>query len=157
MQMNSTTNRLLIRGIVCVYVLLFILAFVCSGYLLCGIIALKPIPLIGLLKYLLLIVLFMILGLNSIKAITLLPGHIDRFYHSTTNFKWLFLIALIISLSATLGLFDTALHQQVAVTNLQTGVLLVLGIFCFWSDALLAKVQLLRDVKENKVNDDQDQ
>jgi hypothetical protein len=149
----SATYHILIRGIAFVYLLLFMLAFVCSGYFLLDIVQLKPIPLIGLLKYLLLSVLFLILSRNAIKAFTLLPQHIGRFYRSTTNFKWLFLIAVIISVLAKLGLFDTALHRQVAVTNLQIGILLSLGIFCFRSDALLAKVQSVPDLEQDEIEE----
>ena len=151
--MISATSRALLRAIALLYLLLFITAFACSGYFLKGIVELKPIPLIGLLKYLLLCVLFLILAFNSIKAITLLPQHTDRFYRSTTNFKWLFLIALIISVLTKLGLFNTALHKQVAVTGLQTGILLILGIFCFWSDIFLAKILQKQDLKQNAEDD----
>jgi|GEM_PF-3580902 len=133
----STTNRILLRGIAMVYFLLFLIASACSGYFLKSVTNLTPIPLIGLLKYLLLCVLFMILTYHSIKSFSLLPHHITALYRSTTNFRWLFLIALIIAVAAKLGLFDTALQKQSAVTNLQIIILLISGIFCFWSDRIL--------------------
>lgn len=133
----SPVYRILLKGIALTYMLLFSIAFACSGYYLKEIVFLKPVPLIGLLKYLLLCVLFVILLFNTVKALTLSPQYLSKFYRSTMNFKWLFMIALIISVAAKLGLFDTALHQQVAVDYLQIGILLVLGIFCFWSDSIL--------------------
>jgi len=142
----STTYRILLRGIIMIYLLLFITALGCSGYLLKDIIQLKPIPLTGLLKYLLLCVLFLILAANAVKAFRLKPSHTGKFYRSTTNFKWLFTIAFVICLMAKLGLFHTALQKQALVTDLQTGILFVLAAFCFWSDALLGKVNTTDDV-----------
>ena len=140
MTLISPTNRILLRGIAVVYLLLFCIAFTCSAYYLKDVIALQPIPLIGLLKYLLLCVLFIILGFNALKAISLSPKHMVKLYRGTTNFKWLFMIATGISLLAKLGFFDTAVLKHAEVTNLQIGILLLMGIFCFWTDALLSKI-----------------
>ncbi|MET1057043.1 MAG: hypothetical protein ABWY16_17160 [Pedobacter sp.] len=141
MTLISSTDRILLRAIAITYILLFIMGLACSGYFLKEILALKPIPLIGLLKYLLLCVLFVILLVNCFKALSLKPQHLARFYQSTTNFRWLFMISLLISAAAKLSLFDTALHKQVAVSYLHIGILMVLGIFCFWSDGLLKKTE----------------
>ncbi|SEB13008.1 hypothetical protein [Pedobacter hartonius] len=146
----SSTYRVLLRGITMIYLLLFITAFACSGYLLKDLFQLKPVPLTGLLKYLLLCVLFLILAVNAIKALTLKPEHIGKFYRSTTNFKWLFTIAFIICLMAKLGFFHTALQKQAMVTDLQTGILFVLGIFCSWSDTVLVKMNAFEDVSASE-------
>jgi hypothetical protein len=133
-----------LRGIAVVYLLLFISGLAGAAYFLREILELKPIPMIGLLKYLLLCVLFIVLAINSIKAIGLKPQQISRLYKSTTNFKWLFTIAVLISLTAKLGFFNTPLQKQ-AVTYLQIGLLLVTAAFCFWSDVLLSKQDIPAD------------
>lgn len=145
----SPAYRILIRGIAIIYFILFVTALISSGYLLKGILGLKPVPMIGLLKYLLLCVLFIILGLNTLKVFSLSPQSITRFYRSTTNFKWLFSIAFGISVLAKMGIFNSALHQQAEVTDIQIAVLLLLGIFCFRSDRLLAKIVPFADQEES--------
>lgn len=115
-------QRFFLRVITAVYLLLFTGAFLSSGYLLLGVIAIKPILLIGLLKYLLLCILFVILGINALKALSLQNKAVWKLAESTKNFKWL---------------FNGAKTQVVQVTWLQVLILFTLGLFCFWSDHLL--------------------
>lgn len=154
MTLISPTYRTLLRGIALVYLVILVTALISSGYLLSETLSLKPIPLIGLLKYLLLCVLFLILGFNTIKVFALYPRSVTRFYHSTTNFKWLFTIAVVISVLAKLGIFDTALHKQRAVGDMQMMILFLLGIFCFWSDGILKKAVIIseqQDIKKDQL------
>lgn len=102
----------------------------------------KPIPMIGLLKYLLLTILFLILTGISIRAFPLKPANLHRLTQSTKNFKWLFAIAIIISIAAKLGLFDIASNKPVQVTFIQISILVALAVFCFWSDSVLKNEQL---------------
>jgi hypothetical protein len=145
--MDDPNLLFMLRGIITIYLLLFVTALTCSGYYLKGIILMRPIPMIGLLKYLLLCVLFVILAVNAVKAMTLKPRHIHRFSESTKNFKWLFTIAIVISLAAKTGFFHTALQKHAAVTDVQTGILLILAIFCFRSDAVLNKINSSAEVE----------
>lgn len=139
--MNETyvTHRLLLRLISCGYLLLFLTALFCSVYFLQGILLLKPIPIIGLSKYILLCILFTILSLNAARSLTLRKIHLKRFAVSTGNFKWLFAIGLVLALLAETGIFNLAGSMQVKVSYEQIGVLALLSVFCFWSDGLLRK------------------
>lgn len=141
-------QRFLLRVIAAVYLLLFTGAFLSSGYLLLGVIAIKPILLIGLLKYLLLCILFVILGINALKALSLQNKAVWKLAESTKNFKWLFTIAIVIVLFAKLGLFNGAKTQVVQVTWLQVLILFTLGLFCFWSDHLLQQQEPPTEGKE---------
>lgn len=130
------TPKILLRSIAAVYLLLFIGALLSSGYLLAYTIALKPILLIRLLQYLLLCVLFSILVLNCLKALTLKPEHLRKLATSTQNFKWLFSIATVICLAAWTGIFNNVNDtKRIEITIWQILVLIVLAIFCFWSDS----------------------
>ena len=129
--------RFLLRIIIAVYLLLFISGLLSSGYLLLRVIAEKPILLIGLLKYLLLCILFIILGINAVKAFSLETKAVGKLSESTKNFKWLFFIAIIIVLFAKSGLFDSTAQKPLQVSWIQTGILIALALFCFRSDQLL--------------------
>ncbi|HEY0175527.1 MAG TPA: hypothetical protein VGC08_04055 [Pedobacter sp.] len=133
----NQTSPIVLRGISLLYLLLFIAALVSSGYLLRQVVQLTPIPLIGLLKYSLLCVLFLILARDALKAFTLKPEYTRQLGKSTRNFKWLFTIAILIAIAARLGFFNTATGKPVQVTFLQIGALAVLTLFCFWSDFIL--------------------
>lgn len=139
MKPTTTMPRFLLKAIVILYLLLFLTGLMSSGYLLLSLINLKPIILIGLLKYLLLCILFTILIANTVKTISLKPKSLYHLAQSTKNFKWLFCIALLISVAAKSGLFNTAVEKPIVVTWIQIGVLTGLSIFCFWSDVLLQK------------------
>ena len=127
------------RGIVIIYLLLFITAFLISGFNLKAVIHLKPIPLISFLKHTLLCVLFLILIVNAAKSLTLKQQHLDRFRDSIKNLKWLFALALVISLFLKMGLGNPPSAAMAAIGNIQLGILFLLGVFCFWSDAELRK------------------
>ena len=120
-----------------VYLLLFAGGLFSSGYLLDDTLSLKPIPLIGLLKYSLLCVLFLILLLNALKALPLRTEQLNRLSVSTRNFKWLFSIAAILCITAWFGLFNLTSKSEIVITPLQIAVLVVLAVFCFWSDHVL--------------------
>lgn len=150
MNPTATVHRLLLRLIAIIYLLIFLTALFTSAYFLKGIIALKPIPMIGLLKYLLLLVLFLILSKNACMALTLNAKHLHHLAVSTRNFKWLFAIAILISLLAWLGVFNTTLNKPVKVTTLQMVILIALAIFCFWSDSLLKPEKLLTEEPEEE-------
>lgn len=119
------------------YLVLFAGGLIFSGYFLANTIALNPIPLIGLLKYLLLCILFLILLINAARALTLKPQHLDRLAVSTRNFKWLFAITVLLCITAWLGLFNGNHTQPIVITPMQIIVLIILSLFCFWSDAFL--------------------
>ena len=138
-------SPIILRGIIILYLLLFIAALVSSGYLLKGVISLHPIPMIGLLKYSLLCVLFLILSWDTIKAMTLKPASVHQLGRSTKNFKWLFTIAVIISTGARLGLFNATAGKTIEVSLTQIGILAVLALFCFWSDIVLKEEELPQD------------
>jgi len=134
-------HTIILRAIILVYLVLFIGGLMSAGYLLTDILALKPIPLIGLLKYLLLCVLFVILLTNVLKAVTLKADHLKRLQVSTKNFKWLFAIASVICMAAWLGLFNITSKTEIVIIPEQLAVLIALAIFCFWSDSVLQAVK----------------
>ena len=119
------------------YLVLFAGGLIFSGYFLSCTVALNPIPLTGLLKYLLLCVLFFILLINAMGALTLKPQRLDRLAASARNFKWLFAIAVLLCVAAWLGLFNGDHTQPIVVTPLQVAILIILALFCFWSDSVL--------------------
>jgi hypothetical protein len=145
MKTTSATPHFTLRCIVIVYLLLFIAGLVSSGSLLYLVTSVKPIILIGLLKYLLLCVLFTVLVINTIKAFSLKDTAIYRVAVSTKNFKWLFCIAIVISVAAKAGLFNLALKQPVMISWVQIALLSGLAIFCFWADTILQKQMSLAD------------
>jgi len=130
-------HKFLLRAIAAIYLLLFIGGLASAGYLLNGTVALTPIPLVGLLKYILLCILFIMLLLNTVRALTLRPADMKRLWVSTRNFKWLFAIAAILCITAWLGLFNLTGKSKIIITPIQITVLLVLAVFCFWSDSHL--------------------
>lgn len=97
---------------------------------------------IGLLKYSLLCILFLILLVHAARALSLKSRYLSLFAGSTKNFKWLFTIAIIICLMAKMGLFDLAKDHPIEISYIQLGVLTVVGIFCFWSDKLLKQNEI---------------
>ena len=131
------TRRLLLRGIVIFYLLLFISGLVSSAYFFSGIIQLEPIPMLGFLKYILLCVLFLVLLITALKALTLKPVHLSRLTRSTGNFKWLFMLAVVLCLAAKAGLFNLPAAHPVEISYIQIGVLTVIAVFCYWSDNML--------------------
>lgn len=150
-------HKITLRAITIVYLLIFIGGLSSSGYLLVDTVSLKPIPLIGLLKYSLLCVLFLVLLINAVKALTLHPEHVSRLSVSTRNFKWLSSIAAVLCITAWLGLFNLTSKSEIVITPLQIGVLVVLTIFCFWSDGLLQAVHTDADDHNDDLIADQEQ
>jgi len=138
-------NKFTLRAITVVYLLLFAGALSASGYLLAHTVALNPIPLIGLLKYTLLCILFVVLIINTLRALTLKPELVSRLSVSTGNFKWLFAIAALLCIAAWLGLFNLTSKSEVVITPAQIASLVLLSGFCFWSDNIL-KAQTIKDV-----------
>lgn len=141
MSIKSQINEPILKGIILVYLLLFATALFSSAYLLVGVVSGQPIPLIGLLKYLLLCVLFLVLSIDALKAFGLRPHRLLRLARGTTNFKWLFTIATVICLAAKAGLFDNVSGKKIELSFVQIGILILLTIFCFWSDSLLSKLE----------------
>jgi len=103
---------------------------------------------IGLLKYTLLCVLFLVLAANAIKAITLKPQRLSSLMESTKNLKWLFTIALLLGLIIKLGLLNIPLKQTPTISYGQLSVLLLLAAFSFWSNAYLQKEEFNIDNNE---------
>jgi len=147
MNQISPIQNLLLRFIAVVYLLLFFFGLVSSGYLLAGIIAIKPILLIGFLKYVLLCVLFFVLLIYAVKALTLNLAHLKRLRVSTGNFKWLFTIAILICIAAKIGWFSLKNNNNISISILEIAILIVMTIFCFWSDRVLIKQEI--DFEEN--------
>jgi len=141
--MNKLTrsNKIILRSIIVIYLLLFLSAFIISGYLLIKVLQAKPILLTGLLKYTLLFFLFIILMLNSIKAISLKQFSFERFISSTENFKWLFTIVLLICLLVRLGVIKGADQKIIDISNLQIIAVMLGAVFCFWSSSQLHKTK----------------
>lgn len=134
---ESPLHRLWLRGIVIFYCLLFVCGLISSGYFLGGIVELKPVPMLGLLKYILLCILFLVLLINALRAITLNSAHLSRLSSSTGNFKWLFTLAVVLCIAAKAGLFDLSRAHPVEISYIQIGVLTLIAVFCYWSDGLL--------------------
>ncbi|WP_158796831.1 hypothetical protein [Pedobacter sp. L105] len=130
-------HRITLRVIVILYLLLFLSAIVTSGYLLGKTIQEQPIILITFLKYLLLCILFLVLIVNTLRAFMLTPLAVTRLATSTANFKWLFVIAVVIAIAARTGIFNMTKQQPAPVSNLQIGILILMTLFCFWSDYIL--------------------
>jgi len=148
---ESQLHRLWLRGIVIFYSLLFICGLISSGYFLGGIVELKPVPMLGLLKYILLCILFLVLLINALRAITLNSAHLSRLSSSTANFKWLFTLAVILCLTAKAGLFDLSRAHPVEISYIQIGVLTVIAIFCYWSDHLLKGEETIIEADEDVI------
>ncbi|MGY0040451.1 hypothetical protein [Pedobacter sp. NJ-S-72] len=136
---SSYIHRLTLRGIVTFYLLLFLsgLVLVSSVYFFSGIIKLEPIPMLGFLKYILLSILFLVLLITALKALTLKSKHLSRLTSSTGNFKWLFTLAVVLCIAAKAGLFNLNSAHPVEISYLQIGILTVIAMFCYWSDNLL--------------------
>ncbi|MDO7744175.1 MAG: hypothetical protein MUP99_10385, partial [Pedobacter sp.] len=124
-----------------VYLLLFLTAFMISGYLLMEVLHAQPILLIELLKYTLLFFLFIILMLNSIKAMSLRQFSFERFISSIENFKWLFTIVLLICFLVRFGFIKGADQKIIDITNLQIIAVTLGAVFCFWSNYQLHKTK----------------
>lgn len=134
---SSLIHRLLLRGIVIFYALLFLCGLISSAYFLGDIVELKPIPMLGLLKYILLCILFLVLLINALRAITLHSAHLSRLSSSTGNFKWLFTLAVVLCITAKAGLFNLPAARPVEISCIQISVLTVIAVFCYWSDNML--------------------
>jgi len=141
--MNKLTrsNKIILRSIIVIYLLLFLTAFIISVYLLIKVLQAKPILLIELLKYTLLFFLFILLMLNSIKAMSLRQFSFERFISSIKNFKWLFTIVLLICFMVRLGLIKGADQKTIDITNLQIIAVTLGAVFCFWSSYHLHKTR----------------
>jgi len=139
MKRYTTTNKIVLNGIFIGYLLLFFGALAFSADFLSKTVQQHPIPLIELLKYLLLCVLFLILIKNTLKAFTLKPAALSRLAASTVNFKWLFTLAVLLAVAAKLGLFSIAGQKAAEVNLLQIGILTLIAVFCFWGDKVLRK------------------
>lgn len=147
---KSLLHRLWLRAIVIFYCLLFLCGLFSSAYFLGGIVELKPIPMLGLLKYILLCTLFLVLLINALRAITLKPAHLNRLSSSTGNFKWLFTLAVVLCIAAKAGLFDLSRAHPVEISYLQIGVLTVIAVFCYWSDGLLKGEETFMEESEEE-------
>ena len=137
----SRSNKIILRSIIVIYLLLFLTTFIISGYLLMEVLQAQPILLIELLKYTLLFFLFIILMINSIKAISLKQINFERFISSTENFKWLFTIVLFICVLVRLGVIKGAEQKIIDITNLQIIAVTMGVVFCFWSSYQLDKTK----------------
>lgn len=151
MNPSNPIYRAFLRGIISCYLLLFLTALVCTVYLLQGVIQIKPMAAIGLAKYVLLCILFAILSIHAIKALSLKNSAIKRFVGGIKNFKWLFTITSFIALLARFGIFDKSAGKQIEISCLQIGILLLLTLFCFWTE------RLLKPAEENQKEGSQDQ
>lgn len=146
MKQNSLTCRIQLSCIIIIYLLLFLAALGASGYLLRDIMVVKPVILIDLLKYMLLCVLFLVLFVNGIKALTLQDEHILKLASSVKNFKWLFVIALILSLTVKFGLIKGAGDSRIDISYLQIGLLITASVFSAWSyEAMVTCVDIPAD------------
>lgn len=146
MKQNSLTCRIQLSCIIIIYLLLFLAALGASGYLLRDIMVVKPVILIDLLKYMLLCVLFLVLFVNGIKALTLQDEHILKLASSVKNFKWLFVIALILSLTVKFGLIKGAGDSRIDISYLQIGLLITASVFSSWSyEAMVTCVDIPAD------------
>ncbi|KIO76680.1 hypothetical protein TH53_13460 [Pedobacter lusitanus] len=149
----ATIHRLLLRGIVIFYSLLFLSGLVSSAYFFSGIIQLKPIPMVSFLKYILLCILFLVLLITALRALTLKHLHLSRLTSSTRNFKWLFTLAVMICIAAKAGLFDLNKGHPVEISYIQIAVLTVIALFCFRSDQLLtAEENIPEENQEDKLS-----
>lgn len=140
MVQGTTMHRMIVKSIAVIYLLLYISAISCSLYLLKDTLSSQPILLIELLKYTLLCVLFLILIILAIRALTLKPQHINRLAVSARNFKWLFTVVVLICIAAQFGVFSVKNSNPVVITPPQIISLLMLTFYCFWSDAFLKSV-----------------
>ena len=153
---SSYIHRLTLRGIVIFYLLLFMSGLVSSVYFFSGIIKLEPIPMLGFLKYILLSILFLVLLITALKALTLKSKHLSRLMSSTGNFKWLFTLAVVLCIAAKAGLFNLNSAHPVEISYLQIGILTVIAIFCYWSDNLLkGEETIIEDNEEENFPEDE--
>jgi hypothetical protein len=130
---------MLLRFIAAVYFLLFICGLVFSLYFLSQTLALIPIPMMRMLQYILLSILFSILLVNTLRAFSLKAEDVLRLKTSTNNFKWLFLIAAVLATAGWFGLFNSAGKEPAHISVLQIALLITLCGFCFWSNDYLDK------------------
>lgn len=110
-----------------------------SVHLLSHTFALKPIPMMRMLQYILLSILFSILLINTLRAFTLRAEDVLRLKTSTNNFKWLFLIAAVLATAGWFGLFNSAGKESAHISLLQIALLITICGFCFWSNDYLDK------------------
>ena len=153
MNPSPATSHFILRLIIILYLLLFLTGLASSGYLLLLIIAVKPVILISLLKYSLLCVLFTVLIVNALKAISLKAASLHRLAESTKNFKWLFCIAVVITIAAKSGLFNAAVEAPIVVSWIQISLLTGLAFFCFLADGVLQKEE--RYIEDEQQNSDE--
>jgi len=146
----AARNPILLHCIITIYLLMFVLALGTSCYLLEKVVRLKPVVLIDLLKYTLLCAIFLVLLVNGLKALTLKSTHLLSFENSVKNFKWLFIIMLIIALAAKHGLFSenkagpaNIKPQLIEISYLHIMLLAAAAIYCTWSHDLLTKSNFL--------------
>ena len=141
---------------------MFVLALGTSCYLLEKVVRLKPVVLIDLLKYTLLCAIFLVLLVNGLKALTLRGTHLLRFENSVKNFKWLFVIVLVIALAAKYGLFSEnktgsgRASQLIEISYLHIVLLAAAAIYCTWSHDLLAKGNSLSAEAEKRPSPEED-
>ena len=142
-------NPILLRCIITIYLLMFVSALGTSCYLLEKVVRLKPVVLIDTLKYTLLCAIFLVLLVNGLKALTLKDIHLKRLENGIKNFKWLFVIVLVIALAAKYGLFTENKGGSgrqpglIEISYLHIVLLAAAAIYCAWSHALLAKSNFL--------------
>lgn len=136
---NTHTSPFILRFIIIIYLIIFICALTMICYLFSEVVAVHPIILIDLLKYLLLSVIFAVLLVNGIKALLLKTEHLIRFESSVKNFKWLFSIALVIAMAAKAGLFNESCNKNIEISSIHIGFLIAAVLFCSWSDKVLEK------------------
>lgn len=135
----KTVHPFLLRFIILIYLFFFIAAIGASGYLLLQVAHAKPILLIELLKYTLLLFLFLTLLVIDIKAINLRPSSLQHFANSTKNFKWLFVIVIAILILVRLGIIKTEDQKYIEIGALQIALFTAAAIFCTWSDRVMTK------------------
>lgn len=140
MPSSPTLPKTLLRLIAILYLFLFVGGLACSGYFLSQTLAMQPILMIRLLQYALLCILFIILSVNSVRALTLRLQDLTRLANSTRNFKWLFVMVTLLCAAAWLGIFNRAGEKKIEINAVQMSVLLSLVLFCFWSDHLLNRI-----------------
>ncbi len=155
-------NPILLRCIITIYLLMFVLALGTSCYMLEKVVRLKPVVLIDLLKYTLLCAIFLVLLVNGLKALTLKDTDLLRFENSVKNFKWLFVIVLVIALAAKYGLFSEnkagsgKVSQLIEISYLHIALLAIAAIFCAWSHDLLAKSNFLSVETKKRPSSEED-
>ncbi|QNK62097.1 hypothetical protein H7F33_16310 [Pedobacter sp. PAMC26386] len=148
---TTSSNRFFLTVLVILYLLLFLTALVSSAYFFERIIQLRPIPMLGFLKYILLCILFLVLLIIAIRALTLKTVHLSHLASATANFKWLFTLTLVICIAAKAGLFNLNRNHPVEISYVQIGILTAIALFCYWSDRVLKGEETFIEENDHEV------